>query len=273
MFGQIWGALDPAICAAGFRKSGIYPLNKNAISEDKFNQVLLREWKHNSTCDATNIIEDPIKQVLNDVPLYTEQPKYSPESLLALSLKSIDLTLYIPTFSDFPQNSTEEYSGNSLNQLSYESTSSVNIRKPKIQILENRVVRKKQKHSSSIETDTEIIYDEDSDDYDFWEKILHGSSDDDKAEDIELDDGKENDVNSVGKNDWVLVKFCTKKSLKHYVGAVVNINDNDSPVIKYTRRKSKAETSTVFAFPVVHDISELKHAEDIITKLPTPAIG
>ncbi|CAG4951806.1 unnamed protein product [Parnassius apollo] len=141
MFGQIWGALDPAIYAAGFRKSGIYPLNKNAILENKFNQVLLREWKHNSTCDATNIIEDPIKQVLNDVPLCTEQPKYSPESLLALSLKSIDLTLYIPIFSDFPQNSTEEYSGNSLNQLSYESTSSVNIRKPKNQILENRVVR------------------------------------------------------------------------------------------------------------------------------------
>lgn len=67
MLGQIWSALNPAICAAGFRKAGIYPLNKNAVSEDEFNQVLLREWKQKSICDATNFMEHPTNQPLVDL--------------------------------------------------------------------------------------------------------------------------------------------------------------------------------------------------------------
>lgn len=131
--------------------------------------------------------------------------------------------------------------------------------------------RKKRKHLlSSSDSETEIKYDDNSDSSNFCEELLK-CNDDGESEQLEKE--KENHHTApFCENDWLLVKFCTKKYVKHYVGIVLNINDNGSPVVKYTRKKSKVEGDTIFTFPVLDDISEV-HTEDIVSKLPTPAIG
>ncbi|KAL0830078.1 hypothetical protein ABMA28_003535 [Loxostege sticticalis] len=71
------------------------------------------------------------------------------------------------------------------------------------------------------------------------------------------------------KNDWVLVKFSTKKSVKHYIGQIIDIKD-DIPIIKYVRKTQTRQQGLLFVFPNVDDICELKHVEDIVSILPTP---
>lgn len=97
---------------------------------------------------------------------------------------------------------------------------------------------------------------------DYWDNVLKINVDKDCDTDAPIREG-----------DWLLIKFCTKKSVKHYVGMVLSMNDDGSPKVKYTRKKSKTEGETTFSFPVLDDISKVKHTEDIVTKLPKPAIG
>ncbi|CAK1588378.1 unnamed protein product [Parnassius mnemosyne] len=81
----------------------------------------------------------------------------------------------------------------------------------------------------------------------------------------------ENTSNKLKKGDWVLVKFLSKKSVKHYVGQIININD-DIPVIKYVRKTQTKQRGLLFVYPNVDDICELKHVADIVSVLPKPTI-
>lgn len=79
---------------------------------------------------------------------------------------------------------------------------------------------------------------------------------------------------NVVQNDWLLVKFCTKQSVKYYVGIVLHTNDDGVPFVKYVRKiVTKIEGQTVFTYPTLEDISDVKHQEDIVAKLPKPVIG
>lgn len=419
ILGQIWTSLDPAICAAGFKKAGIYPLNKYAVPEDKFNEVLLRQWK--------------LKDFTKDSTIHRNENSdttiRNPDSLLTISLKAInnmDLTLSTCSSMLNVSKNLKTHYDSLPKQLEVKPASS-NIDKVtkqinKIQILENRIVtfedlllmkikagtstktkrkrmatgaevitrddvlktleiqksekdkkttktkeikkfkqdneitneteiiknqpgkfvkqkkgknkvnfkavlknhqddrivkqteafkdtgehfeekskkvkkesktrknRKRRQYStSSSELETELKLDDDSDDNDFWENLLTDSnyslslnSPSNEYEDYgdtintALKANKEN-IDIYGpfcENDWLLVKFCSKKSIKHYVGVVLSVNNANSPVVKYCRKKSKAEGETVFTFPLIDDISEVKHTEDIVTKLPKPTIG
>lgn len=469
MIGQIWKTLDPAVCAAGFRKGGIYPLNKLAVPENQFNKDLLREWKQKSSSNATNLVEIPTKQPPVDVPLYVNQisattksqeprtgtstqadpvfeensPKsntFEPDSLLKLSLKNImrldwtqindSRSLHVPkpsqnTFEINPQSvpsstktiseqlpnvqivtfeelllmrikagtsskvkrkrvatgaevitsddvykRTQEAEKEKQNKTKRREKRSKNKNKVKEEDVEdNREHEKKGKKAkntfkkckklpnystSSSESETEVIYDDESDGNNYWEELLNGSNEEgaehneenkekkkvkrqekrtensnkgkeEKVEDPRQQNKKENketkpikqfrkrskysitsseseteikydeDNGSNGycektlnksndedvsescnsnviyfENDWLLVKFCTKKSIKHYVGIVLTKNEFGAPVVKYARKKTIAECETIFTFPVLDDISEVKHTEDIVTKLPNP---
>lgn len=74
------------------------------------------------------------------------------------------------------------------------------------------------------------------------------------------------------EQDWVLVKFSAKKSLKHYVGQIVEIN-NDIPTVKYLRKTQTKQGLLHFVYPNVEDKCELLHVEDIISILPKPSVS
>lgn len=75
------------------------------------------------------------------------------------------------------------------------------------------------------------------------------------------------------KDDWIIAQFATKKTLKHFVGNVLAINDK-IPTVKFVRKvkESKCEDGTTFTYPLVDDICTMQHLQDILTILPKPKI-
>lgn len=66
-------------------------------------------------------------------------------------------------------------------------------------------------------------------------------------------------------NDFVLVKFNTKKTVVHYVGRIVEI-DITMATIKFMRLSKMRNT---FLYPQIDDVASVP-LEDIKTKLPEP---
>ncbi|CAG9558353.1 unnamed protein product [Danaus chrysippus] len=44
MIGQIWSGIDAQVLRNGFRKSGIYPVNRDEVNKDKFDMLKLIQW-------------------------------------------------------------------------------------------------------------------------------------------------------------------------------------------------------------------------------------
>lgn len=74
-------------------------------------------------------------------------------------------------------------------------------------------------------------------------------------------------------NDYVIVKFCTKKFTKHYIGVVQSTKLDDYPndyLIKFLKKKT--DDTNKFFFPDRDDVS-LVDKTNIVTVLPSPTIG
>lgn len=84
----------------------------------------------------------------------------------------------------------------------------------------------------------------------------------------------DDESNELKKDDWLVVKFETKKSVKHFVGTIIMF-ENEMPVVKFARKvkQLKSNTVTTFTYPIVEDISAIKHREDIVCILPQPIIS
>lgn len=82
----------------------------------------------------------------------------------------------------------------------------------------------------------------------------------------------EEKIHKFTEQDWVLVKFSAKKSLKHYVGQIVKIN-KDIPIVKYLRKTQTKQGLLHFVYPDVDDICKVLHVEDIVSILPKPTIS
>ncbi|KAG5899878.1 hypothetical protein JTB14_012341 [Gonioctena quinquepunctata] len=70
-------------------------------------------------------------------------------------------------------------------------------------------------------------------------------------------------------NDWVVVKFATKKKVLHYVGQVTDIEAGE-PRVKFILIKETHADSTVFCWKEPEDVSFIEN-EDVVEKLAEPA--
>ncbi|KAF9422068.1 hypothetical protein HW555_002089 [Spodoptera exigua] len=60
----------------------------------------------------------------------------------------------------------------------------------------------------------------------------------------------------IKQEDWVIVKFTTKKSVKHFVGRVISMKDS-IPTVKFVRKvKNTKDDKVIFTYPNVEDVSE-----------------
>lgn len=88
----------------------------------------------------------------------------------------------------------------------------------------------------------------------------------DIEEQIEKENAEESFMNQeVCKDDYILVRFSTKKTFRHYVAKVININGNDYDLL-CMRLKPPGYT---FIFPDVAD--ECCAPRDALVKLPNPS--
>ncbi|XP_045505641.1 uncharacterized protein LOC123702030 [Colias croceus] len=80
-----------------------------------------------------------------------------------------------------------------------------------------------------------------------------------------------NDV-KLKEEDWVIVKFATKKSVKHFVGRVLYLK-NSIPTVKFTRKVKNAKGGKViFSYPNVEDVCDV-NVDDVEIVLPPPNIS
>ncbi|CAG5035669.1 unnamed protein product [Parnassius apollo] len=92
----------------------------------------------------------------------------------------------------------------------------------------------------------------------------------DYTEDVSFFTGNPSNIK---KDDWILAKFATKKSLKHYVGQVISVK-NEIPTVKFLRKIKNAKGKKLaFTYPNVEDTCEMMHLNDIILVLPQPNIS
>jgi hypothetical protein len=106
---------------------------------------------------------------------------------------------------------------------------------------------------------TEVLDSEEESDVD---SLLFSVSDFSDEESIkELTDDQE-----ISTNDYVLVKFPSKKNVIYYIGKIQQIVDMDEYQVKFLRRKS---SYLKFFYPDVDDVSEVNR-QDIFAILPPP---
>ncbi|CAG4996929.1 unnamed protein product [Parnassius apollo] len=89
IIGQVWGHINPLVCAAGFRKAGIYPLNKNAIPENKFDPILLAEWKR-----SAKLTKKTNEEMSERPKTSVDQPVKKPDKLRKIALASVNKILF-----------------------------------------------------------------------------------------------------------------------------------------------------------------------------------
>lgn len=71
---------------------------------------------------------------------------------------------------------------------------------------------------------------------------------------------------SIKENDYVVVKFCTKKTVKHYLGKVEFCDRGFEYLVKFLRKVSENK----FVFPESEDRS-LVNCDEIVSVLPPPS--
>lgn len=139
---------------------------------------------------------------------------------------------------------------------------------------------KRQSSSTSSDNDNYIENTTDDSDYATFDDYIAATLQEEKENtdpsipyglsDIEyfLEDKEEFNTDS-----WILAKFITNKSLKHFVGKVLSIKDK-IPDVKFVRKvkESKFNKGSVFTYPRVDDVCTMKHLDDIVLILPEPDI-
>ena len=93
---------------------------------------------------------------------------------------------------------------------------------------------------------------------------IHDSSSDDLSDDVDESVFNEVCFTDLFVNEYIVVKFCTKKSDVHYDAQIKQKAYSDLQVSFMRKKGSK------FYFPVNEDISTIEIG-DVVRKLPTPS--
>ena len=79
----------------------------------------------------------------------------------------------------------------------------------------------------------------------------------------------------IKEEEFALVRLCSKKSVRHYVGQVINVFEDSDVTFRFLKqsyRSALVNKRPTFIFPEdTNDASEFTHnLEDIVFKLPVP---
>lgn len=77
IIGEVWRELNPIIIRNGFKKGGIYPFNRHAVPEDKFDPESLKRFKHFKTSrkEIPTLKELTLQKVLHTINSSSQVPK------------------------------------------------------------------------------------------------------------------------------------------------------------------------------------------------------
>lgn len=244
---------------SGFQKPGIYPFDRNAFTDEDF--------------DAASVTDRP------NVPLPTTTEEPSCSSPLTQSTEifpstsscgsvSVQTTLILPS-------TTTAYVRPSI--ISPDSVrpypkapprcdnprgrkrgrSKILTETPEKEAAEQQKIEKQNK--SKVTKKVFDIIESKSTNLSIYE-----DSDGSLSEDVSSESEHEVDIEKLSIDDFVIVKFCTKKTIVHYVAQIIEKRDTELRV-QFLRKKGLK-----FHFPITTDISDIE-SEDVVRKLHSPS--
>lgn len=277
LIGQTWKEVNPEILRNGFRKAGIHPFNSNAVPEDKYDPEALKRFKISKQQLSKNQANNSVPQengqnIITAEPSTSSIPQESDQNIIMTepSTSSVESSFEQLLLNTIKQTQRDEHSlkrkriatgaevitsQEALTRLAKEKEEKERGKNrnrknnPKSSKKTKRAKRKCSSSSSSSEEemDEPVFMDSDAD------------MDPEVFEDDEI--GEQESEIAIGR--WVIVKYASKKSIKHFVGQIGNKNEEGWLVnfLKYTHN--------TFTWPEIED-SDTVVDEDIVRVLPEP---
>ncbi|CAH1104629.1 unnamed protein product [Psylliodes chrysocephalus] len=178
-------------------------------------------------------------------------------------------------------------------QIEAESNTDVSFEKLLLATMKNHTsyekVKKKRLQTAKKKNEKKSKIDSSDDEENADNFSLHSSSKEASLSTLlrkEVEERQEEEEEEAFKplGDWAIVKFCTKKSVKYFMGNILSFNDYGEAVVSYVRKASDHAGITTFHFlsqkDIVHvifhflsqeDITDVME-DDIISILPKPTI-
>lgn len=265
-------SFTPKNITSGFKKPGIYPFNSEPFGDEEFltSYVTDRPLPTNND-NSSSCLASPSNQPNNLNNIDVSMPSSS--QFLPLSPASI-----WPFPKAEPRNPLKKNKGrkkgrtkiltDSPEKLEIEEAEAARLEKKQRQLKPVRKMPKKLKVKKILQFKDEFSDSEgsislhDTSDEEIFDHQIH--DDTEIAQEI---DWMEDEPN-IGENEFVLVKFHTKRSIVYYIARVESIDsDTESYYVKFMRKDIKGK----FNFPQQDDCSMIEKT-DIIMKLQPPQL-
>lgn len=268
---ETWKAIPAEVIKGGFRKGGISPLNKNVIPEEAFSPESLKRWNDFTTNPpnieeamvASNTVAVDGNSIADDTAVATTSEEMQLEEPIA-STSFENLLLSVVRQAPKPEQEKKSRicpgseiltSEEAVARLKENNKKQNNQKKAGA----SRPAKRNKKRpisSSSEDTEPESPPYMDSDNP---EEFLQS------FEEANMDINEDVDQ-TVNPNSWVLVRYCTKKLIKHFVGMVTEPCD-DGLTVKFTKF-----SKNTFSWPKVEDMDTIEQ-RDIVMVLPEPTVN
>lgn len=277
LVGKVYqSSITPVNIISGFKATGIYPFNSEPFTEEDYLTSSVTDRHMPADVSASTLAAD----ILPYTPSTSEASMLKTADILpctpstseASMLSTADILPCTPSTSEVPMLSPSDirpFPKAGPRKLSKKGRrrgrTKILTDTPEKEEIERQATQKRKKLKIK---KRKLIVDDSTDEETVMS--LHDDSEDDIEEKQDPEEIRElnwdiNPLENIGLNDFVLVRFLTKKSKVSYVGRVEGKEETGEFNILFMRKNEKGN----FFFPQEVD-SSLTEREDIITKLPPP---
>ena len=285
-------AFTPGNITSGFRVSGIWPFNRDIFGDDEYLSAYVTDRpapvepaeiensdnaeiedsdnatnndntdaQQSSTCSNVPYIDDA--QPSTSKPVATEDTSDSEFSGKHFSPEEVR------PFPKAPMRKTTKSAGKRRAHTQILTDTPVMTSIKEI-LFQKKQIKSQKSKSKQLPKKTQEKHDEISSDESIEVEYNDGSSDEcESLAETASYDG-EPTKEKIQKDKYVLVKYCSKKNVTHFVGKIVSVSrEEDTATVRFMKRHPSKSSSAEFTFPDVEDVDEID-IEDIVMILPMP---